>query len=124
LLTSFLAGCAATRVEVETLPPELRGSYAIFETRCSKCHSIARPLNARIDDMGHWRRYVARMRRMPGSGINPEDAVQILRFLEYYTHVVRGVRAQEDQEATATADARDGTATAGGTIEEGDTTHE
>ena len=53
--------------------------------RCSKCHSLARPLNSGIIDDGYWKLYVARMRRQPGSGISLEDTDQILRFLHYYS---------------------------------------
>ncbi|HEX4513361.1 MAG TPA: hypothetical protein VH054_07490 [Polyangiaceae bacterium] len=73
--------------EVDTLkvPADLRADYAIFEQRCSKCHSLARPLTSGIDDDEYWRRYVERMRRQPSSGISPEDEVPILRFLHYFS---------------------------------------
>jgi hypothetical protein len=57
----------------------------VFARRCSRCHTLARPLNAQIRDPQHWVRYVTRMRRNPGSGINPQDAELILNFLLFYT---------------------------------------
>lgn len=89
--------CSARFVDEATLPTELREPYALFRVRCSKCHTIARPLNAPVRDATHWELYVARMRRVPGSGINETDAREILRFLVYYTEVVRG-----NAEATGT----------------------
>src|SRR5258706_14077861 len=85
-----LARCAEWKTRPEgldpsTLPDEVRGDYAVFAQRCSKCHSIARPLNSGISDENYWAMYVARMRRQPGSGISPDDAVAILRFLHYYS---------------------------------------
>ncbi|MFO0692802.1 MAG: hypothetical protein U0230_04550 [Polyangiales bacterium] len=88
-LALLLGGCGVRGVDPDTLPPDLRSSYALFEVRCSKCHTIARPLNAPIRDATHWELYVTRMRRVPGSGIDERDAREILRFLTYYTEVIR-----------------------------------
>jgi hypothetical protein len=86
----FMAGCAGSNVpsdglEPSTLPREVRADYAVFAQRCSKCHSLARPLNSGITDEAYWVMYVARMRRQPGSGISQEDETAILRFLHYYS---------------------------------------
>ena len=85
-----LIGCGSSAthsegVEPASLPAELRADYAVFAQRCSKCHSLARPLNSGISDENYWSLYVARMRRQPGSGISQEDASPILRFLHYYS---------------------------------------
>jgi hypothetical protein len=86
------AGCSgATRshrpdgIDVSDYPDDIQDAYGVFEYRCSRCHSLARPLNAQITDTGFWADYVERMRRMPGSGINRRDARTILKFLVYYT---------------------------------------
>jgi hypothetical protein len=88
LAAALLTGCAATTVQQEierTLPPALKDDYHIFTIRCSKCHSLARPLNSGITDERVWARYVARMRLQPGSGINVGDVPPIMRFLTYYS---------------------------------------
>ncbi len=83
------AGASATRhgdrIDVSKYPPEIQAAYRVFAVRCSRCHTLARPLNADIDDPQHWVRYVTRMRRNPTSGINRKDAEIILRFLLFYT---------------------------------------
>ena len=87
-LGGALLACSALRAEAldpQTLPEEVRPDYAVFAQRCSKCHSLARPLNSGIVDDDYWRLYVARMRRQPGSGISLEDSKVILRFLHYYS---------------------------------------
>lgn len=87
-LSMAACGSSATHsegLEPATLPAELRADYAVFAQRCSKCHSLARPLNSGISDENYWSLYVARMRRQPGSGISQEDAGPILRFLHYYS---------------------------------------
>src|SRR5256885_16136139 len=67
------------------MPVEVRADYALFAQRCSKCHSLARPLQSGIIGDDYWADYVERMRRQPGSGISPEDATLILRFLHYFS---------------------------------------
>jgi hypothetical protein len=97
--TIFLLLTAACRGEtieglgpVEALPPTVRVDYEVFAQRCSKCHSLARPLNSGIEDDEFWRMYVERMRRQPGSGISREDTVPILRFLSYFSREQRAKR--------------------------------
>ena len=67
------------------MPDGVRQDYAVFAVRCSKCHSLARPLSSGIVDDDYWSMYVARMRRQPGSGISEEDSRVILRFLHWYS---------------------------------------
>ena len=83
-------GCASTGERPEGLDPsalseEIRGDYAIFARRCSKCHSLARPLDSGIDKDEYWAFYVERMRKQPASGISLDDVPPILRFLHYYS---------------------------------------
>lgn len=70
-------------------PAGVRADYTVFAQRCSKCHSLARPLESGIDSDEYWRMYVERMRRQPGSGISVADTVPILRFLHAYSLEVR-----------------------------------
>jgi hypothetical protein len=72
-------------LDPSSLPETVRPDYAVFAQRCSKCHSLSRPLNSGIVDDDYWALYVARMRRQPGSGISLEDSRVILRFLHYYS---------------------------------------
>jgi hypothetical protein len=89
---AIVLGCAGSssvrygdQVDVSKYPADIQSAYRVFAVRCSRCHTLARPLNARITDSEHWVRYVTRMRRNPSSGINPKDADIILSFLLYYT---------------------------------------
>jgi len=96
----FFLACANNHADFATaLPnrPDLRADYQVFAVRCSKCHSLARPLNSGITDDNHWDQYVARMRRQPGSGINQVNAVTILRFLHALAAAERErMRARND----------------------------
>lgn len=90
---SIGAGCTTGRsarrggLAPETVagfPAEIREAYGLFASRCSRCHTLSRPLNAPIYDHTHWENYVGRMRRHPGSGISSDNADRILVFLKYY----------------------------------------
>jgi hypothetical protein len=88
LLGACSGGAAQRRsdgLDVSHYPPEIQQAYQVFAFRCSRCHSLARPLNAQVTDNQHWVEYVARMRRQPGSGISRSNARVILKFLFYYT---------------------------------------
>ncbi|MET0387779.1 MAG: hypothetical protein ABW321_17540 [Polyangiales bacterium] len=71
-------------LDVTTYPRDIQDAYQVFAVRCSRCHTLARPLNARIKDPQHWVRYVERMRLNPSSGINAKNGKTILRFLIFY----------------------------------------
>jgi hypothetical protein len=72
-------------IDPSALPQDVRADYDVFAQRCSKCHSLSRPLNSGIVDDDYWALYVARMRRQPGSGISLDDSRVILSFLHYYS---------------------------------------
>lgn len=80
-------------VNQASLPENMQADYALFAQRCSKCHSLSRTFNSGDNDDIFWARYVARMRRQPGSGIAPSEEAPILRFLHYYSEQVRADRS-------------------------------
>lgn len=106
--------CTGSRVdEPETaLPAQVRADYAVFALRCSKCHSLARPLNSGIDSDEYWKLYVERMRRQPSSGISVADTVPILRYLHVYS-IAERKRKQEQREKDSAPLAQPPTADAG-----------
>jgi len=77
------------------LPPDVGAPYALFSDRCSKCHSLARALNASGNTKEYWDDCVERMRRQPGSGISVEDTTVVLRFLYYYAATQANVQRPE-----------------------------
>jgi hypothetical protein len=86
----LLPGCPSPderseAIDPTTLPQSVRADYDVFAQRCSKCHSLARPLNSGIDNDEYWKMYVERMRRQPASGISVADTVPILRFLHVFS---------------------------------------
>jgi hypothetical protein len=95
-LATWASACTRTEsLDPSKMPEGVRADYALFAQRCSKCHSLARPLSANISDDAQWVLYVNRMRRQPGSGISLEDQDVILRFLRWYAADLRRIEAQK-----------------------------
>ena len=69
-------------IDVSTYPPEMQENYKLFEQKCSRCHTLARPINSEFTGET-WRKYVYKMMRKPGSGLTPKTAEPIIKFLIY-----------------------------------------
>lgn len=74
-------------VDVSKYPPDIQTAYQTFSKRCSKCHTLARPINAPYTSEDEWDRYVLKMMKKSGSVITPEDGQQIFEFLVYDSKV-------------------------------------
>ena len=74
---------APDQIDVSGFPKVQRERYAVFQARCSKCHSLARPLNASMRPE-QWKVYIKKMSRRPGSGISSEAGEDIYEFLKFY----------------------------------------
>ena len=73
-------------IDVSIYPPEMQENYKLFGQKCSRCHTLARPINSEF--IGEeWRRYVYKMMRKPGSGLTPKTAEPIIQFLIYDSEV-------------------------------------
>jgi hypothetical protein len=102
----FAGGCASgDGYDVARIPDALRADYALFSQRCSKCHSLARPLSSGIDDDDRWRTYVEQMRLKPGSGISIADEEPIIRFLHFYSNERRKKKTEPSTPSTGAPDA-------------------
>ncbi|MBI3950836.1 MAG: hypothetical protein HY314_10335 [Acidobacteria bacterium] len=65
-------------------PAEMQQRYQLFSQKCSKCHTLARPLNAKFHGL-EWQKYVKRMMRRPGSEIAEAEGREIYQFLKFYS---------------------------------------
>lgn len=70
------------KVDVSSYPAEQQKSYKVFTDKCSKCHTIARPINTTMTKE-EWERYVKRMMHKPNSGISDSQGKTIFEFLAY-----------------------------------------
>ncbi len=80
---TFEADKGAESIDVSGYPEQMQEYYEIFFKKCSKCHTIARPINTDFT-LDKWERYVKRMMRKPGSGITTSSGKKIYDFLKYY----------------------------------------
>ena len=69
-------------IDVSSYPAEMQKDYKLFSSKCSKCHTIARPINT-LMTRDEWERYVKRMMHKPNSGISDSQGKQIFDFLIY-----------------------------------------
>jgi hypothetical protein len=70
-------------IDVSKYPSDQQRNYGVYSAKCSKCHPLARSINARFNATD-WKRYMKRMIRRPNSGINEEQAALIYEFLKFY----------------------------------------
>ncbi len=70
------------KIDVSSYPPEMQKDYRLFASKCSKCHTIARPINTTMT-RAEWERYVKRMMHKPNSGISDKEGKQIFDFIMY-----------------------------------------
>jgi hypothetical protein len=100
LVAASLAACPAGNrgegLDRSAVPADVQGDYDVFAQRCSKCHALARALDSGIDDDEYWKAYVARMRRMPSSGITAQDEQVILRFLHWFSADLRAKKKAKE----------------------------
>jgi hypothetical protein len=70
------------KIDVSAYPAPQQAAYKVFTTKCSKCHTIARPMNTMMK-RDEWERYVKRMMHKPNSGISDNQGKLIFDFLVY-----------------------------------------
>ena len=69
-------------IDVAAYPVKMQETYNLFTNKCSRCHTVARPINSTFTPE-EWRQYVYKMMRKPGSGLTPKTAEKIIEFLIY-----------------------------------------
>ena len=77
-------------VDVSAYPAQQRYQYAIYARACSRCHTLARSINAPLVGRGWWEFYMLGMRmrsRREGRPLTPDETQAILDFLEYDSRV-------------------------------------
>ena len=83
---TFPADRGTNLIDVSKYPLKMQEYYKIFAQKCSRCHTLARPINSEFVGKA-WRKYVYKMMRKPGSGLTPKTAEQIIEFLIYHSQV-------------------------------------
>src|SRR5664280_864477 len=70
------------KIDVSGYPAPTQAAYKVFSSKCSKCHTIARPINTMMK-RDEWQRYVMRMMHKPNSGIGDAQGKQIFEFIVF-----------------------------------------
>ena len=91
---TFPADAGPDFIDVSNYTPEMQKSYEVFRQKCSRCHTLARPINSDFQSE-EWRTYVYKMMRKPGSGLVPKTAEEIIDFLVYDAKVRKKVNVEE-----------------------------
>ena len=94
----------ADSVDVSGYPKIQQKNYAAFVSVCSRCHTLARPINSPLAARADWRRYVKRMhvrsKIETDKTFDKEQAKSIIDFLVYDSDVRKIARkAAFDAEA-------------------------
>ena len=74
-------------IDVSKYPQGIQDNYETFSQKCAQCHKLSRPVNCDYALPDEWSRYVKRMMRKPGSGIDSADGKKIYEFLTYDSSV-------------------------------------
>jgi|SRR5450631_392765 hypothetical protein len=74
-------------IDISKYPQGIQDNYAVFSQKCTQCHKLSRPINSDYALPDEWSRYVKRMMRKPGSGIDSSDGKKIYEFLTYDSSV-------------------------------------
>ncbi|MDE2291877.1 MAG: hypothetical protein KGL53_07325 [Elusimicrobia bacterium] len=74
-------------IDVSKYPEEMQHLYVKFAFKCSKCHTLARPINSTYALPQEWQDYVTLMSQKPRSGIHKKDVEAIVKFLVYDSSV-------------------------------------
>ena len=83
----FEADKESDQIDVSQYPKEQRKSYSVFSEKCSKCHTLARPINSDYALPSEWAPCVEKMRKKKHSGINADAQKIITDFLIYDSSV-------------------------------------
>lgn len=73
-------------VDVSSYPAARRRDYEVYARTCSRCHSLARSINAPYASRAWWEFYIARMRvraGFHGEKLDGDDIQAVLDFLEH-----------------------------------------
>ena len=84
---TFLFDKGPDKIDVSKYPKEQQENYTVFARRCSKCHTLARPINSPYCLPEEWDAYVHKMQKKKRSGLDSGSVKKIISFLTYDSQV-------------------------------------
>jgi hypothetical protein len=94
----FYSDLGPDAVDVSKYPAARRRDYRVYVRVCSRCHTLARSINAPYVSRGWWEFYITNMRMRSGrrgESLDARDAAAVLDFLEYDSNERKVARAAE-----------------------------
>ena len=94
----FYSDLGPETVDVSAYPPEKKRDYAVYARACSRCHTLARSINAPYVSRAWWEFYVTSMRvraKFHGEPLTKQEVRAVLDFLEYDSNERKVARASE-----------------------------
>ena len=106
----FEADKGVDKIDVSKYPKDKQDEYAVFAEKCSKCHTLARPINADYALPEEWTAYVEKMRHKKRSGIDDDAQKAVTDFLIYDSSVRKKdliAKKLKEKEAACKGDKKD-----------------
>ena len=104
----FEADKGVDKIDVSKYPKDKQDEYAVFAEKCSKCHTLARPINSDYALPEEWTAYVDKMRHKKRSGIDDDAQKAVTDFLIYDSSVrKKDLIAKKLKEKAASGDKKD-----------------
>jgi hypothetical protein len=100
----FYSDLGPEEIDVSSYPDDQRRNYAVFVWACSRCHGLARSINAPYVSRGWWEFYMTNMRlrgRVAGRPFSREETKAVLDFLDYDSRVRKVEKAAAFEKAAA-----------------------
>ncbi|MBI5245655.1 MAG: hypothetical protein HY923_00615 [Elusimicrobia bacterium] len=94
----FYSDLGPETVDASSYPAERKRDYEVYARVCSRCHTLARSINAPYVSRGWWEFYVARMRvraKFHGKPLTKSEVKAVLDFLEYDSNERKVAHAAE-----------------------------
>lgn len=100
----FYSDLGPDTVDLAAYPEEKKREYEVYARVCSRCHTLARSVNAPFVDRSWWEFYLASMRvraYFHAEPLSRQETQAVLDFLEYDSNERKVERAAEFEARTA-----------------------
>ena len=81
----------ADQIDVSGYPKAQQENYKVFSSVCSRCHTLARPINSPLVTRADWRRFIERMhvrsKIQSDKTFTKEEAKIVVDFLAYDSNI-------------------------------------
>jgi cytochrome c5 len=91
LEAQFYFDLGSDQIDVSGYPKPQQENYKVFSAVCSRCHTLARPINSPLATRADWRRFIERMhvrsKITTDKTFTKEEAKTVVEFLAYDSNI-------------------------------------